>query len=116
DGIAAIGSGAPYATAAAKALLTHSDLDAAAIVEAAMTITADLCIFTNHRFSIEAFSRGEELEPGDTDEADDELSIDGPVPAPDPGTNHDDEDDDDDDDDDQDDDDDEQPASDEEEG
>jgi ATP-dependent HslUV protease subunit HslV len=57
DGIAAIGSGAPYATAAAKALLTHSDMDAREIVEAAMRIAADLCIYTNDHFTIESFRR-----------------------------------------------------------
>jgi ATP-dependent HslUV protease subunit HslV len=52
DGIAAIGSGAPYATAAAKALLAHTDLPAREIVESAMAIAAELCIFTNDRFTI----------------------------------------------------------------
>jgi ATP-dependent HslUV protease subunit HslV len=52
DGIAAIGSGAPYATAAAKALLAHTDLHAREIVESAMGIAAELCIFTNDRFTI----------------------------------------------------------------
>jgi ATP-dependent HslUV protease subunit HslV len=54
DGIAAIGSGAPYATAAAKALVAHTDLSARDVVEAAMRIAADLCIFTNDRFTIES--------------------------------------------------------------
>jgi len=53
DGIAAIGSGAPYATAAAKALLAHTDLQAREIVESAMGIAAELCIFTNDRFTID---------------------------------------------------------------
>jgi ATP-dependent HslUV protease subunit HslV len=53
DGIAAIGSGAPYATAAAKALMTHTDLSAREIVESAMQVTSELCIFTNDRFTIE---------------------------------------------------------------
>jgi ATP-dependent HslUV protease subunit HslV len=52
DGIAAIGSGAPYATAAAKALVAHTDLQAREIVESAMGIAAELCIFTNDRFTI----------------------------------------------------------------
>ena len=52
DGIAAIGSGAPYATAAAKALLAHTDLHAREIVESAMGIAAELCIFTNDRLTI----------------------------------------------------------------
>jgi ATP-dependent HslUV protease subunit HslV len=54
DGIAAIGSGAPYATAAAKALLAHTELHAREIVEAAMGIAAELCIFTNDRFTIDS--------------------------------------------------------------
>jgi ATP-dependent HslUV protease, peptidase subunit HslV len=57
DGIAAIGSGAPYATAAAKALLAHTDLPAREIVESAMGIAAELCIFTNDRFTIDAVER-----------------------------------------------------------
>src|SRR3954452_4606295 len=56
DGIAAIGSGAPYATAAAKALLSHTEMSAQEIVEAAMGIAAELCIFTNDRFTIDAVS------------------------------------------------------------
>jgi ATP-dependent HslUV protease subunit HslV len=60
DGIAAIGSGAPYATAAAKALLAHTELSAREIVEAAMGIAAELCIFTNDRFTIDSVSRGAE--------------------------------------------------------
>ena len=56
DGIAAIGSGAPYATAAAKALVTHTELSAREVVESAMRIAADLCIFTNDRFTIESVS------------------------------------------------------------
>jgi len=52
DGIVAIGSGAPYATAAAKALMAHTDLPAHEIVESAMGIAAELCIFTNDRITI----------------------------------------------------------------
>ena len=62
DGIVAIGSGAPYATAAAKALMLHSDLDAVELVKAAMEITANICIFTNNHFTIESVS----LPAGDT--------------------------------------------------
>jgi ATP-dependent HslUV protease, peptidase subunit HslV len=60
DGIVAIGSGAPYATAAAKALVAHTDLDPRAIVESAMTIAANLCIFTNDHFTIETVSGDEQ--------------------------------------------------------
>lgn len=56
DGIVAIGSGAPYATAAAKALMLHSDLDAIELVKAAMEITADICIYTNHHITVESVS------------------------------------------------------------
>ncbi|MCC7022724.1 MAG: ATP-dependent protease subunit HslV [Thermomicrobiales bacterium] len=70
DGIAAIGSGAPYATAAAKALIAHTDLSARDIVEAAMGIAADLCIFTNDRVSVETVASpdtaGDSAEGGET--------------------------------------------------
>jgi len=56
DGIVAIGSGAPYATAAAKALMAHTQLSAREIVEAAMIIAANLCIYTNDQFTIETVS------------------------------------------------------------
>ncbi len=56
DGIAAIGSGAPYATAAAKALMAHTELSAHELVVAAMNIAADLCIFTNNRITVESVS------------------------------------------------------------
>ena len=59
DGIAAIGSGAPYATAAAKALINHTEHDARAIVEASMRIAADLCIYTNTHFTIETVTRND---------------------------------------------------------
>jgi ATP-dependent HslUV protease subunit HslV len=57
DGIAAIGSGAPYATSAAKALVAFTDMDARAVVEAAMRIAANLCIYTNDHFTIESVRR-----------------------------------------------------------
>lgn len=53
DGIASIGSGGPYAHAAAKALLEHTQLEPIKIVEEAMKITAKICIYTNESFSIE---------------------------------------------------------------
>lgn len=74
DGIVAIGSGAPYATAAAKALMLHSDLDAVALVEAAMDITADICIFTNNHFTIESVSLASEEEPTTPDDPTSELA------------------------------------------
>ena len=53
DGLIGIGSGGPFATAAARALVKHSTLDARAIVEQAMAIAADICIYTNSRIVIE---------------------------------------------------------------
>lgn len=52
DKVIAIGSGAPYAIAAARALIKHSKLDAAAIAKEAMAITASLCIFTNSAIEV----------------------------------------------------------------
>src|SRR5215207_6465874 len=53
DGIIGIGSGGAFAQAAAKALARHSTLDARAIAEEAMKITAEICIYTNSSISIE---------------------------------------------------------------
>jgi ATP-dependent HslUV protease subunit HslV len=53
DGIAAIGSGGPFAQAAAKALLGHSELDAAGIVREAMSIAAGICIYPNEQLVME---------------------------------------------------------------
>ncbi|MFH0925133.1 MAG: ATP-dependent protease subunit HslV [bacterium] len=53
DGIAAVGSGGPYAQAAAKALIIHSNLDTKGIVEEAMKIAAEICIYTNENIKIE---------------------------------------------------------------
>ncbi|MDQ2655654.1 MAG: ATP-dependent protease subunit HslV [Chloroflexota bacterium] len=69
DGVAAIGSGAPYAIAAAKALLANTDLPAREIAERAMEIAADLCIFTNNRFTIEEVGGTEPDEEAETENA-----------------------------------------------
>jgi len=53
DGVAAIGSGGPFALAAARALLTHTELNAAQIVRAGLEIAADLCIYTNRQIEVE---------------------------------------------------------------
>ena len=53
DAMAAIGSGGPYALAAAKALSANTDLDARAIAEKAMAIAAEICIYTNQQLTIE---------------------------------------------------------------
>ncbi len=53
DGIVAIGSGGPYAHAAAKALVAHSDLNAEEICRAAMKIAASICIYTNQNIVVD---------------------------------------------------------------
>jgi ATP-dependent HslUV protease subunit HslV len=53
EGVAAIGSGGPYAQAAAKALYENTSLSAREIVEKSMKITADICIYTNENITIE---------------------------------------------------------------
>ena len=52
-GVMSIGSGGPYAKAAAVALLENTDMDARAIVERSLTIAADICIYTNQEVTIE---------------------------------------------------------------
>lgn len=54
DGIAAIGSGGPFAASAAKALLSKTELTAREIVEEAMRIAAEICIYTNDKLTIDA--------------------------------------------------------------
>jgi ATP-dependent HslUV protease, peptidase subunit HslV len=53
QGVVAIGSGGPYAQSAALALLGNTDLGARDIVDKALAIAADLCIYTNHQRTIE---------------------------------------------------------------
>ncbi len=53
DGIVAVGSGGAFATAAARALVRHSELDARQIAEAAMAIAADICVYTNQSLTVE---------------------------------------------------------------
>ncbi len=53
DGVVAIGSGGPFALAAAKALVRHSNLDARGVAEEAMRIAAEICIYTNAQVTIE---------------------------------------------------------------
>ena len=52
-GIVAIGSGGPYAQAAARALIENTELGARDVVERSLSIAADLCIYTNHQRMIE---------------------------------------------------------------
>ena len=53
NGLIAIGSGGPYAQAAALSLLENTDMDARQIVEKALKIAGDICIYTNHNTTIE---------------------------------------------------------------
>ena len=53
NGLIAIGSGGPFAQAAAMALIRNSDLDAEAITRQALGIAADICIYTNENLTIE---------------------------------------------------------------
>ena len=53
DGLAAIGSGGPYALAAARALMKHTDLSAREIALEALTLAAEICVYTNQNLTIE---------------------------------------------------------------
>jgi ATP-dependent HslUV protease subunit HslV len=53
DNLIAIGSGGPFAQAAARALLDNTELDARSFVEKGLGIAADICIYTNHNRTIE---------------------------------------------------------------
>jgi ATP-dependent HslUV protease subunit HslV len=58
DGILAIGSGGPYALASARALLSHSSLDARTLVEESLRIAGGIDIYTNLEISIEELTAG----------------------------------------------------------
>jgi ATP-dependent HslUV protease subunit HslV len=53
DGVIGIGSGGPFAASAAKALLAHTEMTARQIVEAALKIAGEICIFTNANIKVE---------------------------------------------------------------
>jgi ATP-dependent HslUV protease subunit HslV len=53
DGIIAIGSGGPFALAAARALIRHTDLDARRIAAEALEISAGICVYTNNEIKVE---------------------------------------------------------------
>jgi ATP-dependent HslUV protease, peptidase subunit HslV len=57
EGVAAIGSGGPYALAAAMALMQHTNLSAEEIARSAMHIASELCIYTNDRISFEVIDK-----------------------------------------------------------
>lgn len=53
DNLIAIGSGGPYAQAAARGLLRHTELPAREIIESSLAIAADICVYTNSNLTIE---------------------------------------------------------------
>jgi ATP-dependent HslUV protease subunit HslV len=53
DGIVAVGSGGPYALAAARALARHTELDAAAIARHAMKVASEICVYSNDQIVLE---------------------------------------------------------------
>jgi ATP-dependent HslUV protease subunit HslV len=53
DGVAGIGSGGPFAVAAARALLRHAKLDAKAIAEESLKIASEICVYTNAKIRVE---------------------------------------------------------------
>ncbi|PAV25854.1 HslV component of HslUV peptidase [Tamilnaduibacter salinus] len=57
DSLIAIGSGGPYAQAAARAMLDTTELDARSIVEKGLDIAADICIYTNHNRTLEVLGK-----------------------------------------------------------
>jgi ATP-dependent HslUV protease subunit HslV len=58
ESLMAIGSGGPYAQAAARALLENTELDARSITEKGLQIAADICIYTNRNLTLEALDYG----------------------------------------------------------
>ena len=60
DEVMAIGSGGPYALAAARALVRHSDLSAPEIAMASIKIASEICIYTNDNITIEELDLAEE--------------------------------------------------------
>jgi ATP-dependent HslUV protease subunit HslV len=56
-GLIAMGSGGPYAQAAARALLENTELDAATVCQRALDLAGNICIYTNHRATIETLDR-----------------------------------------------------------
>jgi len=58
DGIIAIGSGGPYALAAARALIKHSDLSAEQIVRESLMTAASICVYTNENITVETLKAG----------------------------------------------------------
>jgi ATP-dependent HslUV protease subunit HslV len=64
DDVMAIGSGGPYALAAARALIRHSDLTATEIAREAMKIASGICIYTNNNITVEELDMHQATDDG----------------------------------------------------
>jgi ATP-dependent HslUV protease subunit HslV len=64
DDVMAIGSGGPYALAAARALIRHSDLTATEIAREAMKIASEICIYTNNNITVEELDMHQSTDNG----------------------------------------------------
>jgi ATP-dependent HslUV protease subunit HslV len=62
DGVLGVGSGSPYALAAARALMDLPDLTAEQVAEKAMNIASDMCVYTNKEFMVESMATKEKDE------------------------------------------------------
>eukprot|EP00803_Ostreobium_quekettii_P010397 evm.model.scf_366.3 EVM.evm.TU.scf_366.3 scf_366:51574-54592(+) len=69
DGVMAIGSGGPYALAAARALIDIPGMDAKAVAEKAMKIAADICVYSNHNIMYEELTIQQEVSSPASSEA-----------------------------------------------
>lgn len=63
DDVMAIGSGGPYALAAARAMIRYSDLPATEIAREAVQIASEICIYTNDNITVEELDTEQESEP-----------------------------------------------------
>jgi ATP-dependent HslUV protease, peptidase subunit HslV len=58
EGVVAIGSGGPYALAAARALLRHTQMSAAEVAREALVTASEICVYTNHQIVLEELGEG----------------------------------------------------------
>ncbi|MBN1503948.1 MAG: ATP-dependent protease subunit HslV [Candidatus Eisenbacteria bacterium] len=71
DGVVAIGTGGPYALAACRALMKHSDLEPRRLVEESLATAASICVFTNDKLTIEELPAGQSAAGAATEPSDD---------------------------------------------
>ena len=67
DGVVAIGTGGPYALAACRALMKHSNLEPRELVDESLRIAASICVFTNANLTIEELPAGQAASGGSSD-------------------------------------------------